>query len=200
LLHRYRRCRVKAVELDGALRSGYVSCHWESSRAGQLISEKLTEMDVQTTRKRKRATVACCSCHARKVRCNVSLQPPGAPCANCAQDNIACRIYGQQPTARPGQPLRPREASAISPHGTNLVYPLTPSPGSAHTNEVSHEAVRASSEHGNLAASHGRASFDQQSRTASAIGEQSPEVLGNARRERSPNPDPANLVPYYAGR
>ncbi|KAL3489567.1 hypothetical protein BJX62DRAFT_208785 [Aspergillus germanicus] len=37
---------------------------------------------------RKRAPVACQSCHARKVRC--SLPRTGQPCANCSLDDVTC--------------------------------------------------------------------------------------------------------------
>lgn len=39
--------------------------------------------------KRKRASRACLSCRARKVRCNVA---EGIPCANCRMDEVACVV------------------------------------------------------------------------------------------------------------
>jgi hypothetical protein len=42
----------------------------------------------KTRQSRKRAPVACQSCHARKVRC--SLPQTGSPCANCSLDELSC--------------------------------------------------------------------------------------------------------------
>ncbi|KAL4754936.1 hypothetical protein BDW72DRAFT_200337 [Aspergillus terricola var. indicus] len=47
-----------------------------------------TRNSARTRQSRKRAPVACQSCHARKVRC--SLPQTGRPCANCSLDDITC--------------------------------------------------------------------------------------------------------------
>lgn len=39
----------------------------------------------------RRSAVACTLCHARKVRCNVSLS--GSPCANCERDRTECVLH-----------------------------------------------------------------------------------------------------------
>ena len=103
---------------------------------------------------------------------------------------------------RPGQPLRPREA----PRRASDSYPLTPSPASANAAEVSHRSVTVSETARNgmpSATSPTSIASTEPARQGSQHTidhEQSPEVLGNARRQRSPDPDPAsNLVPYYAG-
>lgn len=42
---------------------------------------------------RKRATKACLSCRARKVRCDVSQR--GSPCMNCYLDSETCIVTGR---------------------------------------------------------------------------------------------------------
>ncbi|KIW79473.1 hypothetical protein Z517_06085 [Fonsecaea pedrosoi CBS 271.37] len=39
---------------------------------------------------RKRARIACSSCHSRKVRCNIVQHGP--PCWNCRQDGSKCIV------------------------------------------------------------------------------------------------------------
>ncbi|ETI19562.1 hypothetical protein G647_09396 [Cladophialophora carrionii CBS 160.54] len=46
---------------------------------------------VARPQKRRRAAIACTSCHARKVRCNVVLV--GQPCSNCQQDQALCLLH-----------------------------------------------------------------------------------------------------------
>jgi hypothetical protein len=41
--------------------------------------------------KKRRAAIACTSCHGRKVRCNVVLV--GQPCSNCQQDQALCALH-----------------------------------------------------------------------------------------------------------
>lgn len=45
---------------------------------------------VASRRGRKRAALACQSCHKRKVRCNVTQSGP--PCINCLGDGVKCDI------------------------------------------------------------------------------------------------------------
>ncbi|KAL2844788.1 fungal-specific transcription factor domain-containing protein [Aspergillus pseudoustus] len=47
-----------------------------------------TRNSARTRQFKKRASVACQSCHARKVRC--SLPRTGLPCANCSLDDVTC--------------------------------------------------------------------------------------------------------------
>ncbi|KAE8364495.1 fungal-specific transcription factor domain-containing protein [Aspergillus caelatus] len=39
---------------------------------------------------KNRASVACCRCHSRKVRCDVALR--GSPCTNCSLDKVDCLV------------------------------------------------------------------------------------------------------------
>lgn len=44
----------------------------------------------QSRLNRRRSRKACYSCHARKVRCDVTHR--GAPCTNCKDDHVPCII------------------------------------------------------------------------------------------------------------
>ncbi|EAW17083.1 Zn(II)2Cys6 transcription factor [Aspergillus fischeri NRRL 181] len=72
----------------------------------------------RTQRSRKRASVACQSCHVRKVRC--SLPQTGRPCANCSLDDVS------------GVPRVSKRANAVSsPSNGNAAVQSTPLEGSS---------------------------------------------------------------------
>ncbi len=58
--------------------------------------------------KKRRAGVACKSCHDRKVRCNVVWI--GQPCTNCQQDDAACVLH----VSARGKHKRPKASSSSS--------------------------------------------------------------------------------------
>ncbi|EXJ67823.1 uncharacterized protein A1O5_09169 [Cladophialophora psammophila CBS 110553] len=156
-------------------------------------------MEAQHARKRKRSAIACTRCHDRKVRCSLAFQ--GIPCANCAQDGTVCKVYGQQHAARSGQASRP---------SSTPVYPLTPSPRSIPTAEVSHQGsdeVEVPRECANLEKSPAQvASPDcprgpDTSREIATGTQQTPTTVSDPISERPRSSDHSRdiLVPYYAG-
>ncbi|EXJ82703.1 hypothetical protein A1O3_06517 [Capronia epimyces CBS 606.96] len=69
----------------------------------------------RTGRGRRRATVACRSCNARKVRCNVA--SVGRPCANCALDKVDCQVV---PRKRRGHSNNVGGVSLVAPSGPEM--------------------------------------------------------------------------------
>ncbi|KAJ9614202.1 hypothetical protein H2200_002338 [Cladophialophora chaetospira] len=78
--------------------------------------------------KKRRAAIACTSCHARKVRCNVVLV--GQPCSNCQQDQTLCALHV---SARGKHKRRKVNTSQDS---TNLQPAASEEPTSLPTNGV----------------------------------------------------------------
>uniref|UniRef100_A0A8H7N7F7 Zn(2)-C6 fungal-type domain-containing protein n=1 Tax=Bionectria ochroleuca TaxID=29856 RepID=A0A8H7N7F7_BIOOC len=70
------------------------------------------------TKTRKRASKACLSCRARKVRCDVSQR--GRPCMNCYLDSETCVVTGRASRYR-----RPRESDVVkSRQDETTDYPM----------------------------------------------------------------------------
>ncbi|KAL4985589.1 fungal-specific transcription factor domain-containing protein [Aspergillus falconensis] len=81
---------------------------------------KSTRNSARTRQFKKRATVACQACHARKVRC--SLPQTGQPCANCSLDDVTCMPRASRRSKR-GLESSSYHLSTVSspPNGNSMV-------------------------------------------------------------------------------
>lgn len=84
-------------------------------------------------RKRKRASVACTSCRARKVRCDIQFREGN--CTNCALDKVACETT---PLVR----KRPKNPELVSQESRKSMSSSSPSDELCeHTQESDHSSL-----------------------------------------------------------
>ncbi|KAI1752197.1 hypothetical protein F4782DRAFT_159953 [Xylaria castorea] len=93
--------------------------------ASVATAEPIVPTARQARKTRKRASKACLSCRARKVRCDVSQR--GRPCMNCYLDSETCVVTSRASKFRKAE----REGN----EGAQVLHPPYP------TNDGSHESI-----------------------------------------------------------
>ncbi|OGM49319.1 hypothetical protein ABOM_003589 [Aspergillus bombycis] len=85
-----------------------MSAHLPPNARHEILSASSNVLHGQSTRRSRRAPLACQHCRRRKVRCNLAIE--GAPCVNCRLDGFACVL----PPRRLPQCLKPRRGGDSS--------------------------------------------------------------------------------------